>query len=172
MRPVACLCPDPCLKVHRPPHLLVAVCRRLFTSASNAFGCATAPPCGIRACESTQHQSSSVRTAKAQKLWIRSRCIVLRSCCDTAVTTRRAARLYGGLVTARTLRTCGIPFDGVDLISVTFKGLEGLRLSQLAHMDHLVCAAGCKGGVVPPVHVQCGRCRSIEAHHVHTDSGM
>ncbi len=50
--------------------------------------------------------------------------------------------------------TRGVPFDGIDLVAVPLKDLERLRLPQLAHVDHLVCAACRKGRVVAPVHVQ------------------
>ena len=64
-----------------------------------------------------------------------------------------SASMAGGL-----LRTCGVPLDCVNLVPVALKSLERLRLPQLAHMDNLVCAAGRKTGVVPPIHVQRGRC--------------
>lgn len=48
----------------------------------------------------------------------------------------------------------GVPFDGVDLVSVALEGLDGLVLAQLTHMDALVSGAGGKGSVGLPVHIQ------------------
>lgn len=56
------------------------------------------------------------------------------------------------------LCTCGVPLYGVDLVLVALKSLQRLRVPQLAHVDHLVRAAGREGRVVAPVHVQRRRC--------------
>ena len=56
------------------------------------------------------------------------------------------------------LRTCGVPLNGVDLVLVALKRLQRLRVPQLAHMDHLVRAAGREGRVIAPVYVQRRRC--------------
>ena len=63
----------------------------------------------------------------------------------------------GSTYRAHTLR---VPLDGVDLVAVALQRLLRLRQAQAAHIDQLVRAASRKGRVVPPVHIQGGRCAS------------